>query len=131
MSFPVIERYILLSANTMRHIGMLVKQSKDTKASIKEEFAHAVANATDIRPKPEVKKPVAHGLPWEQIFKSYLAKYGEAQTALLLGMPERVIRCITEGSCIPSERLQRQIVLRYAKDSGLAYAEVASGKFKR
>lgn len=130
---PAVHKYILTTKRNISHIRALVRKTDTLDTQTKEEILRDLFNAQEQRPvtyepkpKPEKKKL----LPWLYILNTYLKKYGVAQTSLMLNLSERVIRCITEGSCIPTERIQKQICVQYAGDIGLSYAEVADGKFK-
>lgn len=129
--FKKVYRYVCLPASTLRSIRSLVRHSSSMSLAQRDEILLQLNNTQEVRPVPEPPKEKPKALlPWLAVFNSYLSRYGEAQTALMFGLPERVIRCITEGSCIPSERVQMQILVHYAKDVGLSYAEVANGKLK-
>lgn len=127
-----IYKYVFTTAKNILHIHFLVRKTDSLNNAAKEEILRDLFNAQEQRPVTyEPKKPAKKKvLPWLVILNTYLKKYGVAQTSLMLNLSERVIRCVTEGSCIPTERIQKQICVQYAGDNGLSYAEVADGKLK-
>lgn len=130
MTATMIYRYICLSARNIGKLRTIVRNNKTLSEAEREEISKGLLDAQDLRPvideqKPKKKETV---LPWLQILNTYLARYGIAQTSLMLNMSERVLRCITEGACVPSEKLQKQICVLYTKDSNQSYVEVVNGK---
>lgn len=125
MTVKRIYKNVRLSASTLRTLRRLVKGCSEMSVAQRDAIVLELNNTQILRAVPDPEPPKEKQkaiLPWLAIFNSYLHRYGEAQTALMFGLPERVIRCVTEGSCIPSERVQLQILVQYAKDVGLSYA---------
>lgn len=109
--------------------GLIERSTKLTKNQ-KEKFFEAIRDANginlDVVPIVEDASRAVLGkpIPWKKIFDYYLGRYGEAHTALLLSVQERVVHCIAEGYVIPSPALQTTMLNRYANDTKQSIEEV-------
>lgn len=121
---------VTLTDFQMTAFESLVENSTKLTRPQKEKFFEAIRDANginlDVVPIAEDANRSVLGkpIPWKNIFNYYLGRYGEAHTALLLSVQERVVRCIAEGYVIPSPALQTTMLNRYANDTKQSIEEI-------
>ena len=119
---------VILTQRQISKLKEILRRSRSLTKAEKDDYTIAFNCAKTYEPLEKRAGRIVASLPtcgiqWEKILHFYLAKYSEGYVSLLLGIPESVLRSITSGSCVPSERLQSQMLAKYAKDRDISLVE--------